>query len=99
MQSFRSLIDNEPVVEYLYGSIPVMHGNICARMPYLVDWEVIQIIATIMKCIFRSIVLNQCYGKKWLLSYDIVDLVQIYTYCSGDDDNEDVSKHPYSMVE
>ena len=28
-----------------------------------------------------------------------MDLVRIYTYCSGDDDNEDVLKHLDKMVE
>ena len=52
-----------------------------------------------MKCVVGSIVLNQCYGKEWLLSEAIVDLVRLYTYCSGDSVNEDVPKHPDAMVE
>ena len=68
-------------------------------MPSLVDLEVIQIIVTIMNNIIGSIILNQCYGKEWILSEDIVDLVRIYTYFSGDDVNEDVSKHLDTKVE
>ena len=85
--------------EYLYGSMPGIHDNIRARRPYLVDWEVIKIIVTSMKHIFISIILNQCSGKEWLLSEAILDMVQIYTYFSGDNFNEDVSKHLDAMVE
>ena len=46
-----------------------------------------------------SIILNQCSGKEWLLSEAIVDLVWIYTYCSGDNVNEYVSTHLDEMVE
>ena len=67
--------------------------------PYLVNWEVIQMILTSMKRIVGSIVLNQCSGKEWLLSEAIVDLVWIYTYCLGDDADDDVSKHLDTMVE
>ena len=51
-----------------------------------------------MKRIVRSIVLNQCSGKEWILSEAILDLVQIYNYCSGDD-VDDVTKHLDTMVE
>ena len=40
------------------------------------------------------IVLNQLSGKEWLLSEAIVDLVWIYTYCSDDDSDDNVSKKP-----
>ena len=52
-----------------------------------------------MKHIVGSIILNQCYGMEWLLSEAIVDLVQIYTYCSDENTDEDVSKHFDTMVE
>ena len=51
------------------------------------------------KCIVGSIVLNQCSGKEWILSEAIVDLVRIYTYCSGDNADNYVQKHLDSMVE
>ena len=78
--------------------MPGVHDNIRARMPTLVDWEFIQIILTSMKRIIGSIILNQLYGKEWLLSDSIVDLVWVYTYCSGDDADDDVSKHLDTMV-
>ena len=56
-------------------------------------------IVTSMKQIIGSIIFSQCSGKEWLLSEAIVDLVRIYTYCSGDDADEDVSKQLYTMVE
>ena len=56
-------------------------------------------IVTSMERIVGSIVLNQCSGKEWFLSEAIVDLVQIYTYCSGGDADDDVSKHLDTMVE
>ena len=68
-------------------------------MPSLVDWEVIQMIVTSMKRIVGSIFLNQWSVKEWLLSEAIVDLVRIYTYCVGDDADDDVSKHLDTMVE
>ena len=52
-----------------------------------------------MNRIVGSIVLNQCSGKELLLSEAIVNLVRIYTYCSGDDADYDVSKHLDTMVE
>ena len=55
-------------------------------------------IVTIMNLIVGSIVFNQCSGKEWILSGSIVDLVQIYTHCSVDDANEDMSKHLDTMV-
>ena len=55
-------------------------------------------IVTSMKCIVGSTVLNQCSGKEWLLSEAILDLVQIYHYCSGDN-AVDVTKHLDTMVE
>ena len=97
--SFRSLLDNKPTIEYLYGTMTGIHDNIRARRPPLVDWEVIQIIVTSMKCILGRIVLNQCSSKEWLLSESIVDMVRIYTYLSGDDANDDASKHIDTMVE
>ena len=51
-----------------------------------------------MKRTIVSIILNQFYGKKWLLSEAIIDLVRIYTYFSGEDSNEDVSKWINTMV-
>ena len=78
---FRSLMENKPAIEYLYGTMPGVHDNIRARRPYLVDWEVIHMIVTSMKRIIGRIVLNQCSGKEWLLSEAIVDLVWIYNYC------------------
>ena len=78
--------------------MPRIHDNIRARSPSLVDWEVIQMIVTSMKHIVGSIVLNQYYGKEWLLSEAIVDLVWIYNYWSGDD-VDDVTKHLDTMVE
>ena len=56
-------------------------------------------IVTSMKLIVDSIFLNQFSGKEWFLSEAIVDLVRIYTYFSGDDDDDDVSKHLDTMVE
>ena len=52
-----------------------------------------------MKCIIGNIIFNQCSGKEWLLSESIMDLVWIYTYCSGDDADAGVSKQIYAMVE
>ena len=63
IHSFISLLDNEHEIEYLYGTIPGIRGNIRARRPSLVDWDVIQIIVTSMNHIVGSIVLNQCVGK------------------------------------
>ena len=63
IHSFRSLLENKPVIEYIYGTMPGIHDNIQARRPSLVDWEVIQMNVTIMKCIFGRILLNQCSGK------------------------------------
>ena len=59
--------------------MPVIHDNIRARRPSLVDWEIIKMIVTSMKRIIGSIFLKQCSGKEWLLSEAIVDLVRIYT--------------------
>ena len=57
-------------------------------------------IVTIMKRIVGSIFLNNCSGKEWILSEAILDLVWIYTCCSGDDDDDDdVSKHLDTMAE
>ena len=78
--------------------MPGIHDNIRARRPSLVDWEVIHMIVTSMKRIVGSIVLNHFYGKEWLLSEVIVDLVRIYNYCSGDD-VDDVTKHLDKIVE
>ena len=61
---FRSLLDNKPAIEYLYGIMKGINENIGARRPSLVDWEAIQIIVTSMKRIIGSIVLNQCSGKE-----------------------------------
>ena len=63
IHSFRSFLYNKHAIDYLYGIMPEIHDNIRARRPSLVDWEVIQMIVTSMKCIVGSIVLNQCYGK------------------------------------
>ena len=79
--------------------MPGIHDNIQAMRPSLVYLEVIKMIVTSMKRIIGSIVLNQWSGKKWLLSEAIVDLVRIYTYCSGDEADDDVSKHLDTMVE
>ena len=49
--------------------------------------------------IVGSIILDQCSGEEWLLSETIADLVQIYTYYSGDNSNEDVSKHLDKIAE
>ena len=54
---------------------------------------------TSMKRIVASIILNQCSGMEWILSEAIVDLVFIYTYCSGGDASEDLSKHLDAMLE
>ena len=78
--------------------MPGINVNIRARRPSIVNWEVIQMIVTRMKCIFGSIIINQCYGKEWLLSEVIVYLVRIYTYFSCDDAEKDVSKHLDAMV-
>ena len=56
-------------------------------------------IVTRMKKIVGRIFLNQFSGKEWLLSEAIVDLVRIYIYWSGDDADDNVSKHLDTMVE
>ena len=96
---FRYLMENKPIIESLYWTMPGIHDNIWERRPSLVDWEVIQMVVTIIKRIVGSILLNQWSGKEWLLSEAIVDMVRIYTYFSGDDADDDVSKHLYTMVE
>ena len=45
------------------------------------------------------IVLKQCSAKEWLLSEAIVDLVQVYTYCSGDNADDEVTKQLDTTVE
>ena len=79
--------------------MPGIHDNILVMRPSLVDWDVIQIIMPCMKHNFGSTVLNQCSSKEWLLSEAIMDLIQNYTYCSGKDASDDVSKHLDTMVE
>ena len=37
IHSFRSLLENKPAIEYLYGTIPGIHDNIRARRPSLFD--------------------------------------------------------------
>ena len=69
------------MIEYIYGSMPGIYFNIYASRPSLVNWEFIKMIVTIIKCIIGRIIHNQCYGKEWLLSEVIVDMVCIYTYC------------------
>ena len=92
-------MENKPAIDYLYGTMPGIHNNIRERRPSLVDWYVIQMTVTSMKRIVVSTALNQCSGKECLLSEVIVDLVRIYTYCSGeDDDDDDVSNHLDTMV-
>ena len=78
--------------------MPGIHDNIRERRPSLVDWEVIQMIVTSMKRIVGRIFLNQCSGKEWLLSEATMNLVRIYTYCSGDNADDDVSKRLDTMV-
>ena len=56
-------------------------------------------IVTTTKGIVVSTILNQCYGKEWLLSEATVDLVWIYTYLSGDDADEYGYKQLDRMVE
>ena len=68
-------------------------------MPYIFNLDIIQIIVNSMESIVGSNILNQCSGKKWLLSESIMDIVQIYTYCAGESENEDVSKHLDAKVE
>ena len=38
IHSFRSLLENKPAIEYLYGTIPGIHDNIWTRRPSLFDW-------------------------------------------------------------
>ena len=59
--------------------MPGIHDYILSKRPPLVYWEVIQMVVTSMKRIFGIIFLNQCSGKKLLLSEAIVDIVRIYT--------------------
>ena len=56
-------------------------------------------IVTNMKRMIGIIAFNQCSGKEWILSEAILDMVWIYTYCSGDDNYDYVSKHLDTMVE
>ena len=56
-------------------------------------------IMTSTKRIVGSTLLNQWSGKEWILSEAIVDMVCIYTYCSGEDADDDVSKHIDAMME
>ena len=99
IHSFRSLLENKPEIEYLCGTMSGIHDNIRARRTSLVDWEVIQMIVNSTKRIVGRIILNPCSCKEWLLSEAIVDMVWIYTYCSGDDAGDNVSKHLDKMVE
>ena len=55
-------------------------------------------IVTSTKRVVVSIILNQYSGKERILSESITDMVWIYTYCSGDNDNEDVTKHLDTIV-
>ena len=98
IHSFKYLLDNQPAIEYLYRTIPGIHDNIRARRPSFIDWEVTHMIVTSMKRIIVSIIINQFYGKEWLLSEAILDLVRIYNYFSGDDADDDVTKHLNTMV-
>ena len=66
IQSFRSLLENKPAIENIYGTMPGIHDIILERRPSLVDWEVIQMNLTSTKRIIGSIILNQCSGKEWL---------------------------------
>ena len=59
INSFRSLLQNKPAIEYLYVTMPGIHDNIREMRPSLVDWEVIHMIVTSMKRIVGIIVLNQ----------------------------------------
>ena len=79
--------------------MPEIHDNIRARRPSIIDWYVIQMIMTTMKPIVGIIILNQYYGKELILSDSIVYMFWIYTYCSGGNINEDVSKHLATIVE
>ena len=99
IHSFRSLLDNKPTIEYIYGTMPGIHYNIQEWRPSRVDRGVIKMIVTSMKRIVGSIALNQCSGKEWFLSEAILYLLWIYTYCSCDDVDDDVSKHLDKMVE
>ena len=63
IHSFRSLFDNKPTIGYLYVRIPRIHEKIWERRNYLINWEAIKMILTSMKCILRSTILNQFYGK------------------------------------
>ena len=37
IHSFSYLLENEPIIDYLYGTMPGIHDNIRARRPTLVD--------------------------------------------------------------
>ena len=59
IHSFSSLMENKPTIEYIYGTMPGIHDNNREIRPYLVDWEVIQMVVTRMKRIVGNILLNQ----------------------------------------
>ena len=63
IHSFRYLLENKSVIEYLYGTMPGIHDNIRAGSPSLVDWKFIHMIVNSLKLIFGGIILNQCSGK------------------------------------
>ena len=44
IHSFKSLMENNPAVEYLYGTIPGVHDNIWEKRPSLVDREFIKLL-------------------------------------------------------
>ena len=59
----KSLVDNKPSIDYLYGTMPGIHDNTRVRRPSCIDWEFIQMIVISINTIVDSIVLNQCSGK------------------------------------
>ena len=79
--------------------MPGIHENIRAKRPSLVNLGVINIIVTSMKRIISSTVLKQWYGKEWILSEVIVNIVWVYTYWSCDDADDNFSKNFDTMVE
>ena len=79
---FRSLIESKGSINYLYGLMENI-TDIISEKNSLTYWSVTSTVVTAMRHIVGSIVKNQAYGGKWLISEAIVDTVRIYIYFCG----------------
>ena len=78
IDALQCLIENRAAIDYMYGPMAGVGGNIKRQIPKWMDWEVSITVVHTMKNIVECIKLNQTKVEEWMLSQAVKELLELY---------------------